>query len=146
MATSVSLPARSTSVGPVNLSTGSVSTEIKPSQSSRTIASLVFLASGIALVGNELHGGVTGSLVSTQQHASATRIVLGGTFSGVTLVLLSHAGDAGQQFATGLAVVLFLSSALVYGAPFWKLISSLTSAKPSTPSTPTKPVTTTAKG
>lgn len=141
MATSVSLPARSTSVGPVN-----VSTKVSPSQPSRTIASLVFLASGIALVGNELHVGTTGSLVSTQQHTSSVRIVLGGTFSGVTLVLLSHAGDAGQQFATGLAVVLFLSSALVYGAPFWKLVSSLTAASPSKPSTPTKPVATTAKG
>lgn len=139
MATSVSTPERTASLGPVQITSST-----RASKSSRTIVTLVALAGGIALISNELETGVTGSKVSTAQHASGAKIILGATVSGVTLTLLSHAGDAGQTFATGLAVVLFLSSALVYGGPFFKLVGSVTST--SKPSTPTKPVTATAKG
>lgn len=109
-------------------------TRTVPSNSSRTIAGLVFFATAIALVSEEVRHPL---IVPGAPPPSAVRIVLGGTVAGTSLVLLSHAGEPGRQFAVGLATVLLVSSALVYGAPFWKLVSSAVGSKPTAPTKPT---------
>jgi hypothetical protein len=113
------------------------------------IAALMFFTVTFALVGNEIKGNKkTGGIIT-----EPAKIVFGGTAATATLVLLSHAGDAGRQFAIGLAVVTFTTSALVYGGPVWRSISSITgrpgavsrNSTPSTPSTPSRPTGVTAK-
>ena len=106
----------------------------------RIIAALMFFTVAFSLVGNEIKGKkANGGLVT-----EPVKIVFGGTAATATLVLLSHAGDAGRQFAVGLALVTFSTSALVYGGPVWRSISSIVGrpgavARNSTPSTPTTP-------
>lgn len=68
-------------------------------------------------------------------------IIFGGTVATSLLVLLSHAGEPGEQFATGLAVVAFTSSALVYGKPVWDAANTAFGSTPTTPLTQTTPST-----
>jgi hypothetical protein len=72
-------------------------------------------------------------------------IIFGGTVATSLLTLLSHAGDAGEEFATGLALIAFLSSALVYGGPVWDRLNAEFGSKPTKPvaaTTPSTPTTT----
>jgi hypothetical protein len=111
----------------------------------RMIAALMFFTVGFSLVGNEIKAKSSNALIT-----EPVKIVLGGTAATAALVLLSHAGDAGRQFAVGLALVSFTTSALVYGGPVWRSLSTLTGrpgavARNSTPTTPSRPTGVTAK-
>lgn len=112
----------------------------------RMIAALMFFTVAFSLVGNEIKGKKNTTGLITEP----AKIVLGGTAATAALVLISHAGDAGRQFAVGLALISFSTSALVYGGPVWRSLSSLTGrpgavARNSTPSTPSRPTGVTAK-
>jgi hypothetical protein len=129
-----------------NVATQAVSNQVTKTSTdsdARIIAALMFFTVAFSLVGNEIKGNnKTGGLIT-----EPAKIVFGGTAATATLVLLSHAGDAGRQFAIGLAVVTFTTSALVYGAPVWRSISSIAgrpgavarNSTPTTPSTPSRP-------
>ena len=126
-----------------NVATRAASNQVTKTSSdpdARMIAALMFFTVGFSLVGNEIKGNKTPAGIVTEP----AKIVFGGTAATAALVLLSHAGDSGRQFAIGLAVVTFTTSALVYGGPVWRSISSITGrpgavARNSTPSTPTRP-------
>ena len=93
---------------------------------------------------------VVGEEVTGKAKVNPFKIILGGTIATSLLILVSHAGDAGEQFGVGLSVIAFTSSALVYGAPVWKAANSAFGSKPTssttatTPSTPTTTPTATA--
>jgi hypothetical protein len=57
-------------------------------------------------------------------------ILFGGAVAASTLILISHAGPAGETFATGLALVAFLTATLVYGKPVWDAINKTVGGKP----------------
>ena len=104
----------------------------------RTIVTLMFFASGVALIENEVNPA-KGAKVG------GTKIILGFTIGTVFLTLLSTAGTTGADFATGLAGVTLASSLLIYGSQLAGTINKLTGTKgtPSTPTGSTTPTTTT---
>lgn len=103
---------------------------------SRTITALMLFTTGIALAGNEVKEAAGTAKVTY------TEIFIGGAVATTTLVLLSHAGDAGEQFATGLAVISFLSVLLIQGTPLLTGITVLTgNQKTPTPVVPTQAAT-----
>jgi hypothetical protein len=89
-----------------------------------------------SLVGGEIEGAG-----GKKQTVSPFMIIFGGTVATSLLVLLSHAGEAGENFATGLAAVTFITSALVYGAPVWDAANKAFGSKPTTPIASTTPTT-----
>jgi hypothetical protein len=86
------------------------------------------------------------SLTSSGGVAGGAKIILG-VFAGAALLsMLAHAGDAGRQWAIGLAVIAAVTSTLVKGKPVWDLISRLEGAGPGgTPTGKTTPTTQTTK-
>lgn len=78
----------------------------------------------ISLVGWELEKSQGGK----QSAIGGAQIIFGGTVAGVLLLAISNAGQAGAEFAQGLALVTGISSALVFGGPVW---SALAGAFPS---------------
>lgn len=91
---------------------------------------------------------LVGEEISTGQGKKPTVnpfiIIFGGTVATSLLTLLSHAGEGGEDFATGLALVAFLSSSLVYGKPVWDAANKAFGSTPTTPiaaSTPSTPTT-----
>jgi hypothetical protein len=122
---------------------------------SRTIVGLMAFAVVFSLIGNELkHNGQTSNPnpASSNGLSEGGTIVLGGTVATVLLILLSHAGSAGSQFAVGLAGVTLATSALVYGGPVWSSLGKLTGSTstsiptvPSAASSPSAPASTGAK-
>jgi hypothetical protein len=132
---------------------GSSSSRSKPTPGGRTIITLMTFAVLFALAGVEierLSKAVTSPSVGTVASTvtGGPRIILGGTVATVALVLLSHAGEPGREFAVGLALITFLSSALIYGAPVWSALSNAIGTRASGPGTgntsPTAPTTGTA--
>jgi hypothetical protein len=72
-------------------------------------------------------------------------IIFGGTMATSLLTLISHAGQAGETFATGVALVTFTTASLVYGRPVWDAANKAFGSKPTAPvaaATPTTPTTT----
>lgn len=116
---------------------------------SGTVVALMGVTVLFALIGHELESGEsTGSAPSAGTGVSAGgRIIVGGTAATAALVLLTHAGDAGRQFAVGLALVAMATTTLVYGGPVWDALGKLTgSSTPTTgtsSTTPTNPSTNT---
>lgn len=82
----------------------------------RLIFGLMFFTVLFALVSDEI--GAAGGTNPTPK-VPAIKIIIGGTVATSLLTLLSHAGDAGEKFATGLALIAFASGTLVYGKPVW---------------------------
>ncbi len=68
-------------------------------------------------------------------------IIFGGTVATSLLVLLTHAGEAGENFATGLALIAFVSSTLVFGKPVWDAANKAFGSTPTTPLRQTSPTT-----
>ena len=130
-----------------NVVSGAASNQVtKTSQDpdARMIAALMFFTVGFSLVGNEIKIGQGKSAGGSNLITEPVKIVFGGTAATAALVLLSHAGEPGRQFAIGLALISFTTSALVYGGPVWRSISSITgrpnaASKNSTPTTPSRP-------
>jgi len=106
--------------------------------SSRTIVTLMAIATGVALVAKEAapttvaKGAATGGVVSTVDGA---KIILGFTIGTVSLILLSHAGEPVAKFAVGLAGIAMAGSLLANGDVLAKIITNLTSSTKATPST-----------
>lgn len=106
---------------------------------------------GFALLGHEIKSANT-----TPEQSKATtgndpittggRILIGGFLAGGVLIAVSHAGDAGAQFATGLALVSAVTATLVYGGPVWSLLSKVTGSSTPTTPTSTSPATSPTKG
>lgn len=78
--------------------------------------------------------GVAGSV-------SPFMVIFGGTIATSALVLLTHAGEAGEQFAVGLALIAFVSSALIWGSPVFGAANKAFGSKPTTPIAGTTPTT-----
>lgn len=111
----------------------------------RTIFALMFFAIGFSLLGNEIKvaqarplvgdgppnplatTGVTGGITTSG------RIILGGFFATTLLIMLSHAGNPGREWAVGLAGVTMVASVFVYGGPVWSEANKLFSSTPTTP-------------
>lgn len=97
-----------------------------------------------------LHSG-PGGTGAVAGSTGAVRIIIGGTVATALLVGLTHAGNAGRQFAVGLALVSMVTATLVYGGPVWVALNSMFGVKPTggtaatTPTTPTTPGTNTAQ-
>ena len=113
-------------------------------QASRNIMMLLAFTMAFSVVGyeraNMLHGQNPSNPAPVGPNPAT--ILLGGTVGGILLIGVSHAGDAGAQFAQGLAIVAAATAILVNGGPVWSLISSLYgTSKPTTP-TPTITATT----
>lgn len=70
------------------------------------------------------------------------KIFLGGAVAGTLLIALAHAGDAGSQFAQGLALVSAATAILVDGGPVWNYLNGVV-GKNAPPTTPTAPITAT---
>jgi hypothetical protein len=112
-------------------SPSSTVTKTSPSEGARTVVGLMTLAVVFSLVGNTIHKVQKGTVP-----ISDFNILLGGGVATTLLVFLTHAGDAGRQGATGLALVVAASSVLVYGGPVWAALSAQLGTHPTTP-TPT---------
>jgi hypothetical protein len=110
------------------------------STAARTIVPLMVFATGIALIGHTLNP--TKSKADPQ--VGDAQILLGGTIATVILTLLATAGDVGEKFSKGLALVALLSSVGLYGSALLGGIDKVTGqvtpqgAKAATPTTPTK--------
>ena len=117
------------------------SSRVTNTQGARTVTAIMLFTVAFALVGHEIKA------VSTKKSATAKsgvlttggRILLGGFVATTLLVLLSHAGTGGRQFAVGVASVALVTTALVEGQPVWYTLGKAVSATPSKGSTPTVP-------
>jgi hypothetical protein len=96
----------------------------------RLIFGLMVFTMAFSLVGGEIQGGSGGT-----QSVKPVTIIIGGTVATSLLTLISHAGEVGEHFATGLATIAFTTSALVYGKPVWDKLNQEFGSKP-TGSTP----------
>ncbi len=107
----------------------------------------MFFAVAFSLVGNEIKISQGTSKSSTNGVSEGGKILIGGVAATVVLTMLSHAGEAGAEFATGLALITTVTSVLVFGGPVWLSLSKAVGTKSLTPTTPTaatKPTTGTA--
>ena len=108
------------------------------SEPGRLILGLMVFTITFSLVGGEIEKSQ-----SQKQTVGPFTIIFGGTVATSLLTLVSHAGEAGERFAVGLATVAFITSALVYGKPVWDAANNAFGTQPtkplaaSTPSTPT---------
>jgi hypothetical protein len=95
----------------------------------RTIVTLMFFASGVALVENEVDP-------TKGDKVSGTKIIMGFTIGTVFLTLLASAGETASSYAVGLAAITLASSVLIYGSQLAGTINKLTGST-GTPTTPT---------
>ena len=83
----------------------------------------------------------------TEAATAPSKVLLGGVVATALLTGISHFGDAGRQFAVGLALVTMATATLVYGGPVWEAANNKfgsTPTKDSAGTTPTTPGTNTA--
>lgn len=129
----------------------SSTTTTRMQEDTRTIVALMVTAVAFSLVGHEVTA-ISGAAKGQQQPGgkdpltTGGRIIVGGAIGTTLLVLLSHAGEGGKDFAFALTIVTFATAVLVNGGPVWTALSNALSATPggtptgSTPSTtPTTP-------
>lgn len=130
-------PARS------NTNTGPTTTKTTAGGGSRTIMGLMGITVVFAVAGHVLkEKGTPASPSGAGVITAEGKIILGGFFATAALMLIADGGDAGREFATGLALIAMLTSALVYGGPVWTQASKLFGSAPTTPlSTSSKPTT-----
>ncbi len=101
----------------------------------RTIFALMFFAIGFSLLGNEIK---VAQAAKTPVAGTATgmttsgRIILGGFFATTLLIMLSHAGNPGREWAVGLAGVTMVAAVFVEGKPVWDEFNKLFSSTPTT--------------
>ena len=91
--------------------------------SARTILYLMAFATGIALVGHTFEPRRSTKLTPGVGDA---QILLGGVAATVILTLLAQAGEVGQRFGKGVALIALLSSLGYYGGPVFDGLSRLT--------------------
>lgn len=120
-------------------SSGGGSARITNDAPGRIILGLMVFTMVFALVGTEIDGGKKSG---TSPTLSPGKIIFGGTVATSLLTLMSHAGEAGEKFATGLATIAFTTSALVYGKPVWDKLNGAFGSEPTgstSTSSPTAP-------
>jgi hypothetical protein len=109
----------------------------------RLILGLMTFTIVFSLVGDEISTGQ-----GNKPKVNPFIIIFGGTIATSLLTLISHAGDAGEEFATGLALIAFLTSSLTFGKPVWDKLNDAFGSSPTvaisgtTPTTPTTGVAT----
>jgi hypothetical protein len=129
-------------------STSTADSTTKVSPDARLIFGLMLWTGAFALVGHELKTTSAASSVKTDT-TTGPKIILGVFAATAILTMVSHAGDAGRQFAVGLATIAAVSSSLVFGAPVWKALSGVLATQgpggvastPTGSTTPTVPTT-----
>jgi hypothetical protein len=102
----------------------------------RTIFGLMIFTVVFSLIGEEIGQGQ-----GKKETVPPLLIIFGGTVATSLLTLLSHAGEAGEEFSVGVATVAFVTSALVYGKPVWDAANTAFGSKPTggtAATTPTK--------
>jgi hypothetical protein len=102
----------------------------------RIIFGLMIFTVTFSLVGSEIEKG-NGKTPTV----NPLLIIFGGTMATSLLTLLSHAGEAGEEFSVGLATVAFVTSSLVYGKPVWDAANAAFGTKPTTAAPKTAPAT-----
>ncbi len=102
----------------------------------RLVFGLMTFTVVFSLIGGEIEGSNGG-----KQTVSPFMIIFGGTVATSLLTLLTHAGEAGENFAVGLALIAFTSSTLVYGKPVWDAANKAFGSKPTTPVKGSSPTT-----
>ena len=102
----------------------------------RLILGLMVFTITFSLIGGEIEASNGG-----KQTVSPFIIIFGGTMATSLLTLLSHAGEAGENFAVGLATIAFASSSLVYGKPVWDAANKAFGSTPTKPLASTTPAT-----
>jgi formate hydrogenlyase subunit 3/multisubunit Na+/H+ antiporter MnhD subunit len=123
-------------------------TTTTPAAGGKTIFSLMFFAIGFSLLGNEIKVAkeakplvgdgpanplATGTGAVVHGITVSGRIILGGFFATTLLIMLSHAGNPGREWAVGLASVTTVASVFVYGGPVWTEANKLFGSTPTTP-------------
>lgn len=111
----------------------------KAGKAQRRILGLMAIAVIFALLGDEIE-----KVTNASQHpstspsilSSGAKIMLGGTFASVILMITAEVGDDAAQLSQGLAGVACVTSLLVKGKPVWDGIIALEGGKASTPSKP----------
>lgn len=114
------------------------SSRITDTAPGRLIFGLMISTVTFTVIGGEIEKGN-----GTKPTVNPLLAIFGGTMATSLLILLSHAGEAGERFGTGLAVIAFATSALVYGAPVWDAANKAFGSKPTTPLSTTTPTTST---
>ena len=106
----------------------------------RTIVALMAGTVGIAVVGNVVDAKSATPNAATKKlgQLGDSKILLGGVFAATLLTGISMAGDVGARFATGLALIAFVTSLAVYGAPVASTLDRVVGqpASAPTPQTP----------
>ena len=96
-----------------------------------------------AVIGEEIKANQTQSPNKPNPGAFSgpVKVFLGGAVAGTLLIAIAHAGDAGAQFATGLAMISAATAILVDGGPVWTYLAKTGggSAPPTAPSVSTAP-------
>lgn len=107
---------------------------------SRLILTLMAFTVVFAVIGKEIEGSKPAPTGKPLPSWSPFTIIFGGTVATVLLSLLSKV-EAAEEFATGLALIAFLSSMLVYGGEVFGTLTNALGYKPTTlhttPTTPT---------
>lgn len=124
--------------GESQASSGSTRTSSRASvpQGAKTIVGLMGVTVAFAVIGEEIKSPGGPGLPT-----GAPKILVGGVVGTSVLVLISHAGDAGRQFALGLALVSMVTATLVYGGPVWAAANKSFGSKPTGSSGATAPTT-----
>ncbi len=91
--------------------TTSYSAATRPTQSVVTFMGMTVI---VSIIGAEV-GVARGTLAGGNFISKPVEIIIGGTVATIVLSLIAKAGEPGQQFAVGLALVTFISALLVYG-------------------------------
>lgn len=110
----------------------------------RKILGAMTVAALFAIVGEGVKGELPGG--SNVKKGDPFKILLGAGAATAILVGISELGDAGSQFAQGLAFMAVIVAVLEEGGPVWQALSKLVGAKgapipattPTAPSVPTR--------
>jgi hypothetical protein len=119
-------------------------TTTKAQEDTRTITALMIVTVVFALIGHEItavSGASAGKNLPSGKDPITTggRILVGGSIATTLLILLSHAGEGGKDFAFALAIVTAATTTLVYGKPVWDAIANATAGAPGGASGDTRP-------
>lgn len=105
--------------------------QVRPGSPQRTIVGTMAFATVFALLSTLIEQGTGQTTPGTAAHPSV-RIMIGGGTGTILLLMISHAGEPGEQLAEGLALVTMVTVVLVKGAPLWKWANNLFGTTPTT--------------
>jgi hypothetical protein len=105
---------------------------------SRRIVTLMGFAVIFSVIGAEIKAAnpaknspqPSGSSSASSFLSAPAKIILGGTIAAALLSFLAEAGQAGEEYAVGLAAVAAGTAMLVNGAPVWQALNTVFNSKP----------------